>query len=113
MNFEAISGSRRSRRYASVDHGPAMIETLETRSLLAGAGPVILSPAGSIATAQPVISWQPTPGATSYDLWISDSETRERIVFKEGIPGTTTTLGGGDALRLGANRMWVRATVNG
>lgn len=113
MNFEAISGSRRSRRYASVDHGPAMIETLETRSLLAGAGPVILSPAGSIATAQPVITWQPTPGATSYDLWISDSETRERIVFKEGIPGTTTTLGGGDALRLGANRMWVRATVNG
>jgi hypothetical protein len=113
MNFEAISGNRRSRRYASVGHAPAMIETLETRALLAGAGPVILSPAGTIATAQPVITWQPTPGATSYDLWISDSETRERIVFKEGIPGTTTTLGGGDALRLGANRIWVRATVNG
>ena len=113
MNFEAISGNRRSRRYASVDHAPAMIESLETRALLAGAGPVILSPAGTIATAQPVITWQPTPGATSYDLWIADSETRERIVFKEGIPGSTTTLGGGDALRLGANRLWVRATVNG
>ena len=113
MNFEAISGNRRSRRHASVDHAPAMIEILETRALLAGAGPVILSPAGTIATAKPVITWQPTPGATSYDLWVADSETRERIVFKEGIPGTTTTLGGGDALRLGANRLWVRATVNG
>ena len=113
MNFEAISGNRRSRRYASVDHAPAMMETLETRALLAAAGPVIVSPAGTIATSQPVITWQSTPGATSYDLWIIDSDTRERIVFKEGIPGTTTTLGGGDALRLGANRMWVRATVNG
>ena len=111
MNFEANSGNRRSRRQASVNHGPVMIESLETRALLAGTGPVILSPAGTITTAQPVITWQPTPGAASYDLWIADSETREQIVLKEGIPGTTTTLGGGDALRLGANRLWVRATL--
>lgn len=111
MNFEAISGNRRSRRQASVNHAPAMIESLETRALLAGAGPVILSPGGTIATAQPVITWQPTAGATSYDLWIADAEARERIVFKEGIPGTSTTLGGGDALRLGTNRLWVRATL--
>lgn len=113
MNFEAISGNRRSRRQASVNHGPAMIESLETRALLAGTGPTILTPSGTIATAQPVITWQPTTGATSYDLWIADSETRERIVFKEGIPAATTTLAGGDALRLGANRLWVRATVGG
>ena len=111
MNFDAISGNRRSRRQASVDHAPAMIESLETRALLAAAGPAILSPMGTITTAAPVVTWQATAGATSYDLWIADSETRERIVFKEGIPGTTTTLAGGDALRLGNNRLWVRATL--
>lgn len=111
MNFDAISGNRRSRRQASVDHAPAMIESLETRSLLAAAGPSILSPTGTIASSVPVVTWEATPNATSYDLWIADSETRERIVFKEGIPGTTTTLSGGDALHLGGNRMWVRATL--
>ena len=111
MNFDAISGNRRSRRQASVDHAPAIIESLETRALLAAAGPGIISPTGTISSAQPVITWQATAGATSYDLWIADSETRERIVFKEGIPGATTTLAEGDALRLGANRMWVRATL--
>ena len=111
MNFDAISGNRRSRRQASVDHAPAMIESLETRSLLAAAGPAILSPSGTITTSLPVVTWEATPNATSYDLWIADSETRERIVFKEGIPGTTTTLSGGDALHLGSNRLWVRATL--
>ena len=111
MNFDAISGNRRSRRQVSVDHAPAMIESLETRALLAAAGPAILSPTGTITTPLPVVSWQATAGATSYDLWIADSETRERIVFKEGIPGTTTTLSGGDALHLGNNRLWVRATL--
>lgn len=112
MNIDAISGNRRSRRLASVNHAPAMIESLETRALLAGAGPVILSPSGTITTAQPVITWQPTAGATSYELWIADSETRERIVFKEGIPGSSTTLSNGDALRLGVNRLWVRANLS-
>ncbi len=111
MNFDAISGNRRSRRQAPVTHSPAMIESLETRALLAAAGPAVLSPSGTITSAFPVVTWEATPGATSYDLWIADSETRERIVFKEGIPGTTTTLSGGDALHLGINRLWVRATL--
>ena len=111
MNFDALSGNRRSRRLASVDHAPAMIESLETRALLAAAGPAILSPSGTITTDLPFITWQPSAGATSYDLWIADSETRERIVFKEGIPGTSTTLTGSEALHLGTNRLWVRATL--
>lgn len=111
MNFDAITGNRRSRRHASVDHAPAMIESLESRALLAAAGPAITSPSGAIVTAFPVVSWEATAGATSYDLWIADSETRERIVFKEGIPGTTTTLTSGESLHLGLNRLWVRATL--
>ncbi|MFO1000765.1 MAG: hypothetical protein U0936_10520 [Planctomycetaceae bacterium] len=111
MNFDALSGNRRSRRQAPVVHAPGVIETLENRSLLAAAGPAILSPSGTITNALPFITWQPTVGATSYDLWIADSETRERIVFKEGIPGTSTTLTGAEALHLGMNRLWVRATL--
>jgi hypothetical protein len=111
MNFDAFSGNRRSRRLTSVDHSPAMIESLESRALLAAAGPSIISPTGSIGTSQPTITWQATLGATSYDLWIADTEARERIVFKEGIAGTSTTLTVGDRLRLGGNRMWIRATL--
>ncbi len=111
MNFDAFSGNRRSRRQTSSEHAPAMIESLETRSLLAAAGPSIISPSGLIASSQPVVKWQPVAGAVSYDLWIADAETRERIVFKEGITGTTTTLSSSERLHLGINRMWVRATL--
>lgn len=111
MNFDAFSGNRRSRRQTSMDHAPALVESLETRSLLAAAGPSIISPTGTIQASQPNVSWTSVPNAVSYDLWVSDMETRERIIFREGIMGTTTKLTAPESLHMGMNRMWVRATL--
>ena len=110
MNFDAFSGNRRSRRQTSMGHAPAMVESLETRSLLAAAGPSIISPTGTIQNSQPGISWASVPDAVSYDLWVSDLETRERIILREGITGTSTTLSATESLHMGLNRMWVRAS---
>ena len=110
MNFDAFSGNRRSRRQTSMGHAPAMVESLETRSLLAAAGPSIISPTGTIQSAQPDVTWGSVANAVSYDLWVSDLETRERIIFREGITGTTTKLTAQESLHMGSNRMWVRAT---
>jgi len=111
MNFDAFSGNRRSRRQISLDHAPAMIESLETRSLLAAAGPSIISPVGTIPGSAPTVIWESVNGAVSYDLWVSDLETRERIIFREGIVGTSTKLTAAESLHMGANRLWVRATL--
>jgi len=111
MKFDAFSGNRRSRRQASLDHAPGMIESLETRSLLAAAGPSIISPVGTTGVATPNVTWASVNNAVSYDLWVSDMETRERIVFREGIVGTSTKLTAAESLHMGANRLWVRATL--
>jgi roadblock/LC7 domain-containing protein len=113
MKFDTFAGNRRSRRQSSLGNAPAVVESLETRSLLS-AGPVIVSPANNatLTSAQPTITWNAVANATSYDLWITDSETRERIVFKEGITATSTKLTSAEQLHLGMNRIWVRATLS-
>lgn len=108
MKFDAFSGSHRSRRKAASLHAPAIIESLEMRTLLAGTGPSILSPTGNVASSQPIIRWTNINTAVSYDLWISDVETRERIVYQEGIVGRKAVLSGSENLHLGLNRIWVR-----
>ncbi len=120
MNFDAFSGNRRSRRQSSLIQAPAVVESLETRALLAIDPLMVTSPQGTIANSQPLVNWKEYAGAVSYDIWISDVEARQRIVFKEGVVGDLnpnnntfrqTRLSGAERLNLGANRIWVRATL--
>ena len=50
----SFSGNRRNRRHNSQANAPAMIESLETRALLAA--PQIVTPTGTIADSTPVIT---------------------------------------------------------
>ena len=107
MNLEHFSGNRRSRRQTAPVHAPAMIESLETRALLAAAGPQVVSPAGTITDSTPVISWEAVDNAVSYDLWVNDVEARTVIFTKSGITGTNITAP--SEFHLGRNRIWVKA----
>jgi len=105
MKFESISGNRRSRRQNLPQAAPAIIESLEMRALLAG--PQVLTPTGTIADSTPVISWEAVDGAVSYDLWVSDVESREVIFIVSGLGTTNYT--SATELHLGRTRIWVQA----
>ena len=113
MKFETLSGQKRSRRNRVTLQSPAVVETLEVRSLLTtisltgpstGAPPVIND-------ATPTITWAPItkPGSltTSYDLWITDAEQRVPELIQRGISSTSFTPA--SDLNLGLTRVWVRA----
>lgn len=106
MKFDSRSGNRRSRSQYS-QAAPAMVESLETRALLAA--PQIVSPTGTITDSTPVVTWEAVDTATTYDLWISDLESRERLVLKEGLTTTSYTVADTEALTLGRVRIWARA----
>lgn len=42
------------------------------KQLMSTTKPVLISPKGQITTNPPVFSWQATPGATSYKLWVNE-----------------------------------------
>ncbi len=84
-----------------------MVESLETRALLAA--PQIVSPTGTITDSTPVVTWEAVDTATTYDLWISDVESREVLVQKQGLTTTSYTLADTEALNLGRLRIWARA----
>ena len=109
MKFESISGNRRSRRHNFPQAAPAIVESLEMRALLAG--PQVLTPTGTIADSTPVISWEAVDGAVSYDLWVSDVESR-KVIFTVYGHGTTNYTSGTE-LHLGRNRIWVQANFAG
>lgn len=102
MKFENISGKQRSRRSKVNSHAPAIVESLEVRSLL-----TVLSPTGVVNSATPTITWEAVDNATSYDLWVSDREQMEVMFIRNNI--TTTHFTPTTPLNLGKARAWVRA----
>ncbi len=105
MKFEAFTGNRRSRRQNLPQAAPAIVESLETRALLAA--PQVLTPTGTISDSTPVITWEAVDGAISYDLWVSDVEVRKVIFTEYGLGTTSYTVT--TELHLGRNRIWVQA----
>jgi len=106
MKFESISGNQRSRRSKSSLTEPAVIESLEVRSLL-----TVLSPTGAISDATPVITWEADDLAKSYDLWVSDAEQRTVQLDVKNIVGTNFTPA--TDLNVGRARAWVRSNYAG
>ncbi|MFO0133858.1 MAG: hypothetical protein ACK56U_09700, partial [Planctomyces sp.] len=114
--FEFSSGKRRTRRNNHIVPSPASIESLETRSLLS-AGPVVTIPGavtgagGQLEITNPrnPISWTAIPNATSYDVWVSDVESRVRTLLAEGLPSQFQEFTPTADYQLGESRIWVRA----
>ena len=102
MKFESISGKQRSRRSKSSLQAPAVVESLEVRSLM-----TVLSPTGTVSDATPTIAWEAVDNATSYDLWVTDAEQRTVQFIEYGIDATNFTPT--TELNLGRTRVWVRA----
>ncbi|MBC7964810.1 MAG: hypothetical protein H7Z17_02700, partial [Fuerstia sp.] len=102
MKFESISGKQRSRRSKSTVQAPALVESLEVRSLM-----TVLSPTGTISDATPTITWEAVDNATSYDLWVTDGEQRTVQFIKYKLTATNFTPT--TELNLGRARAWVRA----
>ena len=97
MKFETMTGNQRSRRSQSHSQAPAVVESLEVRSLM-----TVLSPTGTVNDATPTISWEAVDNAVSYDLWVSDREQVEVQFIKNGI--TTTHYTPTSPLNLGKTR---------
>ncbi len=106
MKFETMTGNQRSRRSKSHSQAPAVVESLEVRSLM-----TVLSPTGTVNDATPTISWEAVDNAVSYDLWVSDREQVEVQFIKHGI--TTTHYTPTSPLNLGKTRAWVRPNFSG
>ena len=106
MKFETMTGNQRSRRSQSHSQAPAVVESLEVRSLM-----TVLSPTGTVNDATPTISWEAVDNAVSYDLWVSDREQVEVQFIKNGI--TTTHYTPTSPLNLGKTRAWVRPNFSG
>ena len=117
MMFESFSGNRRSRRHNLPIPASAMVESLETRSLLSAAPTVSVPSAVSpgpnqtpvIQDSTPKIVWTAVDGATSYDVWINDVESRQRIDLASALPSQILEYTPTKELNLGVNRIWVRA----
>jgi len=116
MMFEFSSGKRRTRRNNHIVPAPASIEFLETRSLLS-AGPVVTMPGAvygaggqlEITNPRSPISWTAVPNAASYDVWVSDVESRVRTLLAEGLPNQFQEFTPTADYQLGKSRIWVRA----
>lgn len=105
MKFEPFSGSRRTSRRRPGTFAPAIVETFENKTLLSAAN--VLSPTGTVATAQPTITWEAVDQAVSYDLWITNLDTRQVLLIQNGITGTNFTPS--SELTQGRIGVWVRA----
>ncbi len=109
MKFESISGKQRSRRSRTSLQAPAVVESLEVRSLMtviALTGPVE-GPPPVINDATPTMTWDAVDSATSYDLWVTDAEQRTVQFVQSNILATNFTPA--TELNLGRTRAWVRA----
>jgi hypothetical protein len=116
MIFEFSSGKRRTRRNNHIVPSPASVESLETRSMLS-AGPVVTIPGavtgagGQLEITNPrnPIAWTAIPNATSYDVWVSDVESRVRTLLAAGLPSQFQEFTPSVDYQLGESRIWVRA----
>lgn len=105
MKFEPFASNRRNRRKSGPLPAPALVESLETRALLAA--PQVLSPTGTISDPFPVITWEAVDGATSYDLWVSDLDNRQVLFVQTGL--STTSFTPIESLNIGRLRIWAKA----
>ncbi|MFM7055778.1 MAG: LEPR-XLL domain-containing protein [Planctomycetota bacterium] len=120
MKFEFLPGNRRQRRHNLPVPAPAALESLESRMLLSGA-PVVTFPGIAVGTSglaetsnpQQKIAFTEVPGASGYEIWISDMETRQRFVLDTSIPATAREYTPQIPLQLGVNRVWMRALFTG
>jgi hypothetical protein len=116
MIFEFSSCKRRTRRNNHIVPSPASVESLETRSMLS-AGPVVTIPGavtgagGQLEITNPrnPIAWTAIPNATSYDVWVSDVESRVRTLLAAGLPSQFQEFTPSVDYQLGESRIWVRA----
>ena len=106
MKFETMKSNQRSRRSKSNLQAPAVVESLEVRSLM-----TVLSPTGTVNDATPTIAWEAVDNAVSYDLWVSDREQVTVQFVKTGITATNYTPT--TPLNLGQTRAWVRPNFAG
>ena len=109
MKFESLSRKQRSRRSNSSLRAPAVVESLEVRSLMtviALTGPVD-GPPPTINDATPTMTWDAVDSATSYELWVNDGEQRTVQFIESNITATNFTPT--TELNLGRTRAWVRA----
>lgn len=129
MKFESITSNQRSRRSKSNLQAPAVVESLEVRSLMTAISPtdpvdettlsvgylegetIGISPTGTVNDATPTISWEAVDNAVSYDLWVSDREQVTVQFIKNEI--TTTQYTPTEPLNLGKTRVWVRPNFAG
>lgn len=111
MKFEPLSGSRRSNRRRNGAEAPRIVETFENRTLLTA--PAILTPtaAATVTTATPEITWEAVDTAVSYDVWISDLDSRKVLITENGLTETNYTPT--TELNQGRIRVWVRANFVG
>ena len=88
--------------------------------LLSGA-PVVTFPGIAVGSSRLPETSNPTPkiaftevaGASGYEIWISDVETRQRIILDTTIPATAREYTPQIPLQLGVNRVWMRALFTG
>ncbi len=70
---------------------------------------VIIGPEGRIQEARPIVTWEPVPGATSYQVRIDNLSTGENgVVNVSNIPGSETSFQSNLLLGLGNYRVRVR-----
>ena len=106
MKFETMTGHQRSRRSKGNLQAPAVVESLEVRSLM-----TVLSPTGTVHDATPTIEWKAEANAVSYDLYVADREQLTVQFVKNGIAATNYTHP--VPLNLGKTRAWVRPNFAG
>lgn len=109
MKFESISGKQRSRRSKSSLQAPAIVESLEVRSLMTiiALTGLVDAPLPVVNDATPTMTWDAVDTATSYDLWVSDAEQRTVQFVQRNIAVTNFTPA--TDLNLGRTRAWVRS----
>jgi hypothetical protein len=115
MKFEFLPGNRRLRRHNQPVPAPALLETLESRTLLANS-PVVTFPDATLGVEKILETTNPTTriaftgveGAKGYEVWINDVETRQRILLDASIPASAREYTPATPLQLGVNRVWMR-----
>ena len=118
MKFEFLPGNRRLRRHNQPVPAPALLETLESRTLLANS-PVVTFPDATLGAekilettnATTRIAFTGVEGAKGYEIWINDVETRQRILLDASIPASAREYTPATPLQLGVNRVWMRAKL--
>ncbi|MCA9063185.1 MAG: hypothetical protein KDA96_09000 [Planctomycetaceae bacterium] len=107
MKFESQNSRRRAKQMGSAPSAPGCIEHLETRSLLTAPSLLTPAPESIVYDETPVITWEATDNAVSYDLWLTDADERVPLQVISNINATNIELT--TPLPLARIRAWVRA----